>query len=264
MIDFNHLLNNLDLYSEGYKNKGLKINLEAFLLLENKLKTLQLKTEKMRAVCNKLCKDVATLKNEGKDTSEILGKITLLDDTIKTNSKKLKKLNLKINKKLKKLHNIPEFSNPYHEQVVTNFKNSSTLNDLKSFINENFKVESFNKTILYYFKEKRNFLFDESNMPEVISCKDGYLFLCSQSHFDEIKNTFLDYFSKNSLSLIKVSCRKLNKANEASYYVHLNKKQSLYFEINKEFYTREFNLKYRDKKIDMTKFVGQINVLLKW
>jgi hypothetical protein len=63
------------------------------------------------------------------------------------------------------------------------------------------------------------------------------------------------------MSLIKVSSKKLHWANNASFYVHLNQKESFYFEINKEYCTREANIKYRSKDIDMTKFVNQINIL---
>ena len=263
MIDLNHLLKNIDLYKERYSHKGLKTNVDYFLQAENKRKELQLKTEKMRALCNKLCAEVPLFREKNKDTTELISQITILDEQIKRNNKQLEKYHKQINKNLKKLHTLPEFLNQYNEQMPTT-NNNVMLSDLCDVINKNYNVSNFNGKILSFFKQKQDVLFQESSMPCVINCKDGYLFLCEEADVDKIKKFFLDYFSNNALSLIKVSCRKLNKENESSFYVHLNKKESFYFEINKEFYTRQFNIKYKNSKIDMTKFVNQINVLLKW
>ena len=263
MIDLNHLLNNIELYNERYHHKGLKTTVDVFSELEKERKELQLKTEKMRALCNKLCGEVPSFKARKKDTSELIEKITLLDSQIAINNKVLDRMHKKINKKLKRLHNLPEFLNPYNEQIVTR-KTGIKFSELFELIEKNYNVESYSGKILKFFNEKRNFLIDETSLPLVTKCKDGYLFLCEESDVSKIQNFFLDFFEKNALSLIKVSCRKLNKANSASFYVHLNRKESFYFEINKEYFSREFNLKYRNSKIDMTKFVNQINILLKW
>ncbi len=263
MIDLNHLLKNIDIYKERYAKKELKVDLDVFVSLENDRKELQIKTEKMRALCNKLCGEVPHFRETGKNTEELIEQIKVLDSQINSNNKILDAYHKKINKKLKKLHNLPEFLNSYHEQMPTKFTNIS-LADLKKMIVSNYNTEQFKGKIINYFKQKRDVLFEEEKMPYVICCKDGFLFLCDEQSSEKIKKFFLDYFEKNALSLIRVSCRKLNKENEASYYIHLNKRESFYFEINKEFYSREFNLKYKNSKIDMTKFVCQLNVLFKW
>ena len=263
MIDLNHLLKNIDLYKERYAHKEIKVNLDIFVTLEEQRKELQIKTENMRALCNKLCGEVPAFREKGKNTDELISQIEMLDEQIKANNKVLNSYNKKINKNLAKLHNLPEFLNSYHEQLPTTFTNI-TLTDLKKMINSKYNAESFNGKIINYFKQKRDMLFQESKMPCVVNCKDGYLFLCDEPEANKIKKFFLDYFEKNALSLIRVSCRKLNKENESSYYVHLNRRESFYFEINKEFYTRQFNIKYKNSKIDMTKFACQINVLFKW
>lgn len=263
MIDLNHLLNNIDLYNERYHHKGLKTTVDVFVELENERKELQLKTEKMRALCNKMCGEVPTFRTLKKDTSELLEKIKMLDAQVNFNNKVLNKMHQKINKRLKKLHNLPEFLNHYNEQMITR-KNGIKLEELTKLIESNFSVEHYSGKILKFFKEKRNVLLEESALPQLTKCNDGYLFLCKESDVSKIQTLFLDFFEKNALSLIKVSCRKLNRANSVSFYVHLNRKESFYFEINKEFYTREFNIKYRDSSIDMTKFANQINILFKW
>lgn len=263
MIDLNHLLKNIDIYKDRYNHKQLKVNLDAIVSLEDKRKELQLKTEAMRSLCNKLCGEVPAFRAKNKNTSELISQITMLDEQIKVNNKKLESYGKKINKKLSKLHNLPEFLNKYNEQMTTTSTNT-TLVDLKKLIHDKYEVVDFNKKILNYMNEKKSVLFEENNLPTTMKCSDGYLFLCTKEQVKEIKEFFLDYFKHNALSLIKVSCRKLNKANTSSFYVHLNKREAFYFEINEEFYTRKFNLKYKNSKIDMTKFLNQINILFKW
>lgn len=263
MIDLNHLLKNIDTYKERYKHKELKVNLDIFVYLEEQRKELQIKTENMRALCNKLCGEVPIFRAKNKNTHELIAQITMLDEQIKINNKKLDCYAKKINTRLAKLHNLPEFLNKYNEQLPTTFNNTN-IADLNNLITETFNVEPYNGKILNYFSEKKNMLIQEDSMPKVVKCKDGFLFMCAEGDVEKIKKFFLDYFEKNALSLIKVSCRKLNRANNSSFYVHLNKRESFYFEINKEYYTRLFNLKYKNSQIDMTKFVNQINVLFKW
>lgn len=263
MIDLNHLLNNLELYKQKYTLKGLKTNLDVFVKLEKQRKELQLKTEGMRALCNKLCAQVTTFREKNKDTNELIEQITSLDEQINKNNNQLAKFNKTINKKLSKLHNLPEFENQFNLQLSTT-KTNVTLKDLFNFINEKYDVTNYDKNILCYFKQSKNMVLTENSLPCVTKCKDGFLFLCKESDIEKIKNVFLDYFRENALSLIQVNCKKLNKANAASFYVHLNKKESFYFEINKEYFSRLYSYKYRNSKIDMTKFVNQINILLKW
>ena len=263
MIDLNHLLKNISIYKEKYAEKEVRANLETIVSLEDSRKELQLKTEKMRALCNKLASEVPSFRENNKDTDELISQIKALDEQIKTNNKKLNSLNNSINKKLKKLHNLPEFSNKFNEQMTTTFT-GVTINDLKALVEQKFNVNTFNGSIKTYFKTNRNILLQEDSMPVVTKCRDGYLFLGSEILATEIKEFFLNYFLNNAFSVIKVSCRKLNKENNSSFYIHLNKRESFYFEINKEYYSREFNIKYRNSKIDMTKFVNQVNILFKW
>ena len=69
MIALNELIKNKELFERRYNIKGLKFNLDIIFDLEEKRKELQLTTEKMRADCNKLCGEVAALKNENVVTS---------------------------------------------------------------------------------------------------------------------------------------------------------------------------------------------------
>lgn len=263
MIDLNDLLKNIDTYKAGYALKKQNADLDYFVFMEDSRKQLQLDTEKMRALCNKLCGEVARFREKNKDTDELIAQIVMLDKVINENNKTLDRYNKIINKRLAKLHNLPIYDNKYNEQLATNKNADITYAKLEELIKENVEVETYNGKIQKYFKEKRNFLFEEDKMPKFVKAKNGYTILCAAYDVEKIQKAFLDFFAKNALSLIKVSSAKLHWANNASFYVHLNHKESFYFEINKEYCTRECNIKYRSKDIDMTKFVNQINILLR-
>ncbi len=261
MIDLNDLLKNIDKYKAGYAFKRQKVNLDYFVIMEESRKKLQLETEKMRALCNKLCGEVARFREKNKSTDELIKQIVVLDKVINENNKTLNRYNKAINKKLSKLHNLPIYDNEYNEQLARNKNTNLTYAGLEEALKINLKIENYDGKIQKYFKEKANFLFEEDKMPFAVKAKNGYTILCRAQDVEKIKDGFLNYFADNAMSLIKVSSKKLHWANNASFYVHLNQKESFYFEINKEYCTREANIKYRSKDIDMTKFVNQINIL---
>ena len=261
MIDLNDLLKNIDKYKAGYALKRQKVDLDYFVFMEESRKKLQLDTEKMRALCNKLCGEVARFREKNKDTDELIKQIVTLDKIINENNKELDRYNKSINKRLSKLHNLPIYDNKYNEQLSTNKDATLTYAELEKLINSKTEVEVYKGKIQKYFKEKQNILFEEDKMPKFVKAKNGYTILCAGYDVEKIQNAFLDFFAKNAMSLIKVSSARLHWANNASFYVHLNQKESFYFEINKEYCTREYNIKYRSKDIDMTKFVNQINIL---
>lgn len=262
MIDLNDLLKNIEKYRAGYALKKQRVNLDYFVIMEDSRKKLQLDTEKMRALCNKLCGEVARFRAKNKDTDELIKQIVMLDSVINENNKALDSYNKKINKRLAKLHNLPIYDNKFNEQLSINKNATLTFKELESLINSKTDVEIYNGKIQKYFKEKSNFLFEEDKMPKFVKAKNGYTILCTAADVEKLQNLFLDFFAKNAMSLIKVSSARLHWANNASFFVHLNQKESFYFEINKEYCTRQHNIKYRNKDIDMTKFVNQVNILL--
>lgn len=263
MIDLNHLLKNIELYKAKYKSKKIKCNVDYFVIVEEKRKALQIKTENMRALCNKLCAEVPKFKLAKKDTSELINQITILDNQINKNNKILAKYHDSINKRLQKLHNLPRYDNVYNQQLTTTFTNY-TKAKLIEYIESKFRIENYNKSTKHYLKNNKNRLFQESSLPYAINCKNGYLVLCTDTEVDKIFDDLLEHFKNNSLSIIQLANHQLRQDNTASFYIHLNKKEAFYFELNKEFYTRQHSIKYRNSKIDMTKFVNQINILFKW
>lgn len=260
MIALNELIQNRELFEKRYNLKGRKIHLKKIFDLESKRKDLQLKTEAMRADCNKICGSVADIRNKNQEASNIICKITKLDNQIAKNNKRLAMQNKQINKKLARLHNLPDNENVINLQLDISPR-ASTISELENFLGRVSQIETTTNSIKAHLKELQNIIAD--NLPKIIKCKNNYLILCAQNEFENLKKQILDYFKSHSEHLIKVSIKKLQKECAETYLVHLNKTVSLYVDIIREFNTRFYKIKYHDSLCDMTKFVNQINIRIK-
>ena len=107
MIALDKLIKNFDEYTNKYKLLNCKADLKQITDLYSKYQSLQKQTEEMRANCNKLCGEIATIKNKGKDVGEKIKQINTLDAQITKNKIILKRAETKLNKKLGKLPNLP-------------------------------------------------------------------------------------------------------------------------------------------------------------
>lgn len=259
MIALNELLKNLTTYQSAYELMGLKSNLNVFVALESKLRETQLECEHKRSECNKKCGELFKLKNENKDVSELLHEIEILDNDVLIMQSKLEKISKQIEKKLKKLHNLPDKSNSKHLQIET-LKKESDLNSLKLFLEKICKINSTIVSSKRFVKQQSEKVFDETDLKTATYTKNGVVLLCSQKDIDDIFDKLLNYFKQNSLSLIERSVSKLKKSSSRELFIHLKHRVYVKVEMKREFFTREHKIKYRDKSTDMTKFVNQINL----
>ena len=260
MIALNELLENFDEYQNTYQEMGLKIKLNTFVVLENKRKLIQNDFETTRSECNKLCKTVAEKRKNNEDTTEILRKITSLDKLNKKLEKQLMYQGKIIDKKLKKLRNLPDTLNKKHLQIKTQ-KTPSTVSELISHLGTICNSEHSEFKVQDYLETQKNKLFKEIELPSMTVCKDGLLLLCTAREREDFCTGIIEYLKNNSLSLVKHSIYKMKKSSSSEYFVHLKRKTYLKVSFKKEFFTRELKIKYRDSSIDMTKFVNQINIL---
>ena len=260
MIALNELLENFDEYQNTYHEMGLKTKLNTFIVLENKRKLVQNDFENTRSECNKLCKTVAEKRKNNEDTSELINKITKLDKQNKKLEKQLMIQGKIIDKKLKKLRNLPDTLNKKHLQIKTQ-KTPSTVSELISHLGTICKTEHSELKVQEYLETQKNKLFKEKDLPCMTVCKDGLLLLCTATKRGEFCTGIIEYLKNNSLSLVKHSIYKMKKSSSSEYFVHLKRKTYLRVAFKKEFYTRALKIKYRDSSIDMTKFVNQINIL---
>ena len=260
MIALNELLKNIDSYNSAYELMGLKTNLNNFVVLENKLKNVQLQFEHTRALCNKKCGELIQLKIANNNVDDLLNEITLLDKTANKLQKQLNIITNIINKKLRKLHNLPDNTNTHHLQIETS-KTKSNFNNLKSFLEKFCKIDSTVYSNKKYISKQAEKLFNEEELPIATYTKKGITLLCTKNDLDNVYDKLLNYFKQNSLSIIERSVAKLKKSSTRELFIHLNHKTYLKLEVKKEFYSREYKIKYRDKECDMTKFVNQINII---
>lgn len=261
MIALNELLDNFDKYQTAYLLIGEKANLKTFVRLENKLKNAGLKFENTRALCNKKCGELIKLQANNQDTKAELKEILLLDKKALNYQKKFNKINSKINAKLKRLKNLPDNDNLMNLQVET-LNITSTLYDLNQFLKANFKCNTVsNLTTENFIKGESEKLIEENNLPCVNFCKNGIVLLCTCENTQTILNNLLEYFKSHSISLIEHSIKYLKKSSAQEFLIHLNKNLYVELELKKEYFSRDYKIKYRDSKTDMTKFVNQINIM---
>lgn len=260
MIALNELLSNLEKYRNAYELMGLKPNLDIFVELEEKLRKTQLECEHKRAECNKMCGELIKKNVAGYDTTNDLKEIKELDVEISKLQTKLKTITYNLNSKLKTLHNLPDNTNMTHLQIETKKKNSD-LNNLKLEIEKHCKTESSLMTHSEYIKEQAEKLINQSDLPIATYCQKGVVILCRADQIDALIDNLLNYFKNNSLSIIERSIMKIKKSSSREFFIHLKHKLYLKLEIKREFFSRRYKIKYRDKRTDMTKFVNQINLM---
>lgn len=262
MIALNELIKNIDSYKNIYKSMGVKTDLDFIVKLEEQLKTDQLKAEKSRAECNKLCGEIIDLKssNSASDTELLLKKAIDLDAKSNKLLAKLEKTTQKINHHLKKLPNIPDLSNLKHIQIETS-KTEFNISDFENYLYKHFKTQSSNKSLNSYLKLQANKIFSEEDIPTAIKFKNKILILCSNYYTNQIIEDFINYFKNHSISMIERSIKKIKKSSCRELFIHLKDDEFLKLEIKREFYTREYKIKYHDNKTDSTKFINQINLI---
>lgn len=263
MIALNELLNNLDKYSQKYQQIGFKANLDKIKKLENNRKEVQLLSEDLRAKCNKQASEIATIKLQGKNFKKELNAVLALDKKINKLNKKLENQGKAINKQLKKLRNLPE-TVIAENQDISCAKNPKSIDEFTDLIFEKkgYKIFSSNNTTNSYIKDVRGRLFEENALPCLTKCADGIICFFTdfdlQTEFEAILNTLKLCASK--ITRIKSSNTAISSADE---YVAALADGDINLELIKEFNTREFSIKYKNSKIDMTKFVNQINIIIK-
>lgn len=261
MIALNELLSNIDEFANKYKQKGVRFNPKFFVSMEEKRKALQLETEKMRADCNKLCAD--SIANKIKIDAQIdMPGIDELNNKINKNNKILEKYNNQINKKLSKLHNLPDEISNINAQLQTKRK-AISKDIVRKFVVTLGTTEKVNLSHKEFYKSMQDRVFDESELPRVFLFKDSAIIYCLKQETEKLEGELINFFKENALATIKLRTKQLRKECSSEYFIHLNKSEWMRVRCTKEFHTRAYSVKYRDKSIDMTKFVNQINVILK-
>ena len=106
MLDVKTLKKEPQKVAENLLKRGFKLDINAWSKLEESRKLLQSDTEKMQAELNQVSKQIGTIKNEGKDSSDLQKQATKLTSDIKEKSKELDTLLNKINQFIISLPNL--------------------------------------------------------------------------------------------------------------------------------------------------------------
>ena len=258
MIALNEIIKNREVYERKYRIKGCKVDFEKIFSLTNIMKDLQLATEALRADCNKLCGSVADYRNQNKDVKIVVREIKKIDKTIDFNTKKLFKINKNINLLLKSLDNLPVHENMNDEVLCSNDNQELTQKTIEAFVESLEKVEIVDYDIDKQMQYMQNMILDNPN--QIYKCKNGYLFVTSHDRFDLLQKSLIEFFKDNASKLIRKGVADLSKQSSDSYVAEFSTNSTLLIEIIDEFLSREYKIKYHDDKIDMTKFVKQINL----
>lgn len=264
MIALNELLNNFNHYQDMYNKLGLNIELNLIKSLEDERKKIQLDYESTKSNCNKNCNLLAKLKKQNQDISNKFSEILCAEQLIKEQELKLDNYNKLINQKLKKLPNIPDefiskdISIQTKWQSITFEEFSTKLKSIKT--NKPLQNIIFNKSKESYLVKIKNQLFSESNSYQLISCKNNeFIILLPEFEINQFLNEMIDILKTNSLALKKLKSSN-SKSSTMEYMCKLNTNEFIKVSVKREFFTRFYNIKYKNEEIDMTKFLNQINL----
>ena len=259
MIALNHLVSNIEKYEQAYKVKGLVVSFDEILDLTEKLKALESSSEEKRATCNKLCAEVLSVRENPQKLSKLLSEITELDASSNSLKQQAKSVERKINIKLKKLHNLPDYIEN-SDKILSISQNSSKLSDFMYFMCGFSKIDKITQNVDEFLKSISNQLLSENQFPIIKSDYFGNIMILSDENgVVFILNQILSYLSKNSLKFIQVSTKKLIKCASKQYNAYLSDAK-ISIILCREYHTRESKVKYREAKSDTTKFLNELRL----
>lgn len=273
MIALNELLDNVNHYQDMYNKIRYKTNLNYFIEKETERKKLQLEFEHLRANCNKQCNILAKMKKNGEDFSDIFNEILTDEKILDDMQIRLDKYNNQINKELKKLPNVPDV---FLDKKIYIVKNStgdlsiSTFNEYIDRLNQylsinfdskfNFVAKNTFKNEVSYLGSIKNQIYEESNAFQEILLSNNSVFLAPEFAINNLLSAIINFTSNISQNLYKVKTTSTSKSSSAEFIAKINDNLRIKISLKREYLTRLYNLKYKNKSIDMTKFLNQINI----
>ncbi|HPY97313.1 MAG TPA: serine--tRNA ligase [Candidatus Cloacimonadota bacterium] len=110
MLDLKFIRENIDLVKQSVKNKNEKADIDALINLDEKKRKAQFEFDNLRAEQNRVSKEIALLKKEKKDASELLSEMQSLATKIKELSSELSDLSASLDTYVLTVPNIPHSS----------------------------------------------------------------------------------------------------------------------------------------------------------
>ena len=257
MIALNELISNQELFKSKYKLMGKRYNklIDSIIALSKDFSLLDKQNNTLRADCNKKCGEIAELVNQKKPTNKEIREIDCLNNTIFKNDKILRNKFQILNKKLKHLHNLPIDDNVLNIQLKTtcdeNYNKDTFIKTLKTF-GKATQVKQKNMLALY-----KNVVLKEDDMPFwCVHNKKmvGFFKENARDFYDKI----LDELLNHSKFLIKKSIKALKKCSSLGFVATLYDDTNISVDFSGEYLSRNYAIKYKNKKLDMTKFAENI------
>ncbi|AAM23341.1 serine--tRNA ligase [Caldanaerobacter subterraneus] len=120
MLDIKFIRSNPDVVRRAIELKGEKADLDRLLLLDEKRREMLVELEALKNKRNTESDNIARLKREGKDASELIAKMKELSDKIKDMEQELREIEEEMEKILWTIPNIPHESVPIGESDEDN------------------------------------------------------------------------------------------------------------------------------------------------
>lgn len=266
MIALNKLILNINKFKLACKFRGFDYDFlidEIEELFQNE-KKLSLDFEKSRSNCNKLCAELFKQKSNSnnENLSELYEQILNADSQANDFKRKAKNCLELINKKLSLLPNFPDEFLSQNTVLSKNSFCSKTSEDFFNFLSTTLGLKNSKETIKSFVKSLKNMIFEEEDLPFLTRCSDGFVLLDSETNLSLKLNEILEFCEEFAVQVKRIKAKNMMKASSDEYLVKFND-FSVKIEVVKEFFTREFSVKFKNKKLDMTEFLNQINFKIK-
>ncbi len=122
MLDARFVRDNIDIVKKALINRNYEIDIEGFLKIEEQRRILLKEAEGLRNKRNIVSEEIATLKSQKKDVSELIKEMKFVSDKIKSYDEKIKSLDENINNFLLNIPNIPHESVPVGKDETENLE----------------------------------------------------------------------------------------------------------------------------------------------
>jgi len=113
MLDRRFIRKNPEAVREGLKKKGVEFDLDGFLALDEKLRSLIRESDQLKAEKNRVSNEVSRLKKEGANITEIVSRMKSVSARIKELDQEIKELSEKLNILALEIPNLPHESVPF-------------------------------------------------------------------------------------------------------------------------------------------------------
>jgi seryl-tRNA synthetase len=120
MLDLSYVREHLDIIEKMARDRGAKIDLDAFRSIDTERRQLVTSTERLKAERNKASDEIARLKKSGQDASAILARMKEVSEEIKQSDVRIAELDERLKAFLLTVPNIPHTSVPVGHSTAEN------------------------------------------------------------------------------------------------------------------------------------------------